>query len=862
MEFCLNGETVTYNDDKELSLLFYLRNIALIKTQKDGCSGQGVCGACTVIMENKAVLACKVKMSRVEGKNVITIDGLQEKIQEVFAKAFVEEGGIQCGFCTPGIVMSASALLIKNPDPTIKEIKRAIHKNICRCTGYKKIISSIKLAASLLKEDNFLEKNCNGKIGERLGKYDAFDTVLGKRPFVCDFEELGMYYGALKFSDYPRALIKSIDLSVALKVKGVIKIIVAEDIPGERYGGAIKKDWPLMIKTGEETRYIGDVLAGVVAISEKVARKAVSKIMVDYDVRIPLTNVDDSMRENEYKIHSTGNILSTTKLIRGNAKSILNESKYVTSGTYYTQRIEHAFLETESCFAICEGQAESKKLKIYSQGQGAYEDRQAIARILDVEESNINIIQIQNGGGFGGKEDISVQGHASLFSWITERPVKVSFTREESMCFHPKRHPMRLKYQLGCDELGKLTGLIVEIDGDTGAYASVGMKVLERAAGHAAGAYVVPNIDLVARAVYTNNIPCGAMRGFGVNQAAFAIEGCIDELCRMGNFERWQFRYNNAVREGERLVTGQLLIDGDGVGLRPTLEALKDVFQNAKYAGIACGIKNTGVGNGMPDTTKCKIVIKEINHIIIYHGWSEMGQGVHTMAQQFLCEELSIDPSIIEVLVDTNSETVCGMTTSSRGTSLVGKAIQDACKKIKKDLEKSDFNLLVGREYWGEWICDWTTAINEEKEGDEPITHYSYGYATQVVTLDDSGKIDKIYAAHDAGKVINPTLFEGQIEGAVHMGLGFALSENFQMKDGYPINTNLGKLGILRAKDMPEIEVIAVEASDRHGPHGAKGVGEIGLVPTAAAVANALYTFDRKRRFSLPIGINKKFKKG
>jgi len=345
------------------------------------------------------------------------------------------------------------------------------------------------------------------------------------------------------------------------------------------------------------------------------------------------------------------------------------------------------------------------------------------------------------------------------------------------------------------------------------------------------------------------------MRGFGVNQAAFAIEGLIDEICEMGGFDRWQIRYDNAVREGESLVTGQLMKTGDGVGLRQTLLAVKDVFSKAKYAGIACGIKNTGIGNGMPDSTKCKVVIKKKDWIQIYHGWSEMGQGVHTMAVQTICQELGIDPRLIEVIVDTKSETVCGMTTSSRGTSLVGLAIIDACQKIRTDLARSNLEHLVGNEYDGEWVCDWTSEIGKGKEGVGHITHYSYGYATQVVTLDDSGRINKIYAAHDAGRIMNPTLFEGQIEGALHMGLGYALSENFPMKDGYPVHTNLGKLGILRAKDMPEVEVMGVECQDHYGPYGAKGVGEIGLVPTAAAVANALYTYDRKRRYSLPIGV-------
>ncbi|MCK5073934.1 MAG: selenium-dependent xanthine dehydrogenase [Bacteriovoracaceae bacterium] len=862
MNFYLNGKEVTYNDDPNLSLLKYLRNVAGIKTPKDGCSGQGVCGACTVQMDEKAILSCRMTMKKVEGKHIYTTDGLEEEIQDIFSKAFVQKGGIQCGFCTPGIVMSARVLLLKNPDPSENEIKKAIHKNICRCTGYKKIIESIQYAAKLLREKKVISlEECEGRVGDSLPKYEAMDTVLGKRAFVCDLVRLNMHFGALKFSEHPRAKILNINIADAEKMKGVVAVYTAKDIPGERYTGLIKKDWPVMVRAGEETRCVGDVVAGVVAISEEIARKAVSKIKVDYDVKEPLTTVDQSLRENEYQIHPDGNLLSLTELNIGDVDSALSNSAYVSRGTYYTQRIEHAFLETESCLALPDDEDGHDGILVYSQGQGAYEDRKAIAKILGFPLERVRVIQVQNGGGFGGKEDLTVQGHAAFFALLSQLPVKVTLSREESMRMHPKRHPMRMHYELGCDENGIITGLRAKIDGDTGAYASVGMKVLERAAGHSGGAYVILNSHVVARAVYTNNVPCGAMRGFGVNQTAFAVEQCIDDLCEQGGFDRWEFRYNNAIREGKKLITGQLMEKGDGVGLRDTLLALKDVFKKSKHAGIACGIKNTGIGNGMPDTTKCKIKIEKPNRVIVYHGWSEMGQGVHTMAIQTVCQELGIEPSVIEVNVDTLSETVCGMTTSSRGTSLVGLAIIDACKKIKGDLEKVTWEQMVGREYPGEWICDWTSEIGREKKGYGHKTHFSYGYATQVVTLDKKGKIEKIYAAHDAGKIMNPMLFEGQIEGALHMGLGYALTENFPMKDGHPEYCNYGKLGIIRAKDMPDVEVIGIEAGDRYGPYGAKGVGEIGLVPTAAAVACALYQFDKKRRYSLPIGINSKKKK-
>jgi CO/xanthine dehydrogenase Mo-binding subunit len=464
-------------------------------------------------------------------------------------------------------------------------------------------------------------------------------------------------------------------------------------------------------------------------------------------------------------------------------------------------------------------------------------------------EEKVRVILVPNGGGFGGKEDLSVQGHAALFAKVLNKPVKVLLTRDESIIMHPKRHPIKMNYTLGCNKEGKLTVLKADMIGDTGAYASVGMKVLERSAGHATGPYHIPNVDIISRAVYTNNLPCGAMRGFGVNQVAFAVEGCIDDLCEQGGFDRWQFRYDNALTEGDMTSTGQIINRGSGV--RQTLEAVKNIFNGAKYAGIACGIKNTGIGNGMADEGKVTIEIISPSKVTIHHGWTEMGQGVNTMAVQFLSHETGISPDIVEVKVDTSSNSYAGMTTASRATSIIGNSIANACIQLKEDLKSKSLEELAGNVYKGEWICNWTTKPNADVK--EIITHYSYSYATQVVVLNDDGKIDTVYAAHDAGKIINPGLFEGQIEGSIHMGLGYALTEDLELENCVPKSTRLRKCGILRAKEMPKMEIIGIEVPDPHGPYGVKGVGEIGLVPTAAAVANAFYQYDGTRYYKLPI---------
>jgi aldehyde oxidoreductase len=846
MNFTLNGNKKEYTGDPELPLLTYLREHEGIISPKDGCAPQASCGACTVELNGKSVLSCVIPMKKVANGCVITIEGIDEYRQRVFANAFVEKSGVQCGFCIPGIVMQAKVLIDKNPLPTRDEVERALQPNLCRCTGYKKIVDSILYAADAIKDlKEIPTPKTNGKVGKRHPKYDAANLVLGKSPYIADMKLPEMVYGALKFSDHPRAKVLAINIKKAEKLSGVLKVFTAIDIPGNRYSGLIVSDWPLMIDVDEETRYVGDVLVGVVAETETIAREAVKLIEIEYEVLKPLTDFEKALDPDVNKIHPKGNLLSETIINRGEVERAIEAADYISTGVYHTQRIEHGYMETECSIA----RTTENGVEVLSQGQGIYEDQKQIAEILNLPLDKVRVILVPNGGGFGGKEDLSVQGHAALYSYLLKKPVKVYLNRDESIIMHPKRHPLRMNYTLGCNKNGKLTVLKADILGDTGAYASVGMKVLERAAGHSTGPYQIPNVNVVSRAVYTNNLPCGAMRGFGVNQVTFAVESCIDDLCEKGGFDRWQFRYDNALKEGDMTSTGQIINRGSGV--RQTLLAVKDIFKNAKYAGIACGIKNTGIGNGMADEGKVKIEIVSEKKIILNHGWTEMGQGVSTMAVQFLCEETGIEPDIVEVRVDTAEGATAGMTTASRATSIIGNSIANTCKKLREDLKTHSLQELSGKVYYGEWVCDWTT--KPEDKSKEIITHYSYSYATQVVILNDEGKVDTVIAAHDAGKIINPSLFEGQIEGSIHMGLGYALSEDLELEEGVPKSTKLRKCGILRAKEMPKMEVIGIEVPDPHGPYGVKGVGEIGLVPTAAAVANAFYQYDGTRYYKLPI---------
>jgi selenium-dependent xanthine dehydrogenase len=845
INFTLNGVKETYSGNPDENLLKYLRLDKHITSVKDGCSNQAACGACTVEIDGKAKLACVIKMKTLEGAEIFTPEGFPEYVKDTIAKAFVNKGAVQCGFCSPGFISRTKVLLQDNPNPTIEEIQKAIKPHICRCTGYKKIEEAIQYAAEAIRENKKLEiTKTSGKIGIPHPKYDSYKTALGERDFVDDIHIEGMLFAALKFSDHPKAKVLKIDATQAEKVQGVHRVFTAKDIPGEKKVGLILQDWSVMIDEGETTHFIGDVIAGVVADSDEIAREAVKLINIDYEVLEPVTDVFKAI-DGERVHPEKPNNFDTCQFTIGDTDKTIAESKYTSKGTYETQRIEHAFLEKEAAIAYpnCHD-----GIELLSQSQGVYEDRRQVAMILGIPEDNVRVTLIPNGGGFGGKEDLSVQGHTSLFAFLLQKTVKLTLTREESIRLHPKRHPVFMDMEIGADETGKLTALKLRAVGDTGAYASVGMKVLERVAGHASAGYFIPDIDIEAKTVYTNNIPCGAMRGFGANQVSFAIESCIDDICEQAGFDRWQFRYDNALVDGAKTSTGQTV---QGVGIRACLDAVKEDFNKAKYAGLACAIKNSGVGNGMVDESKVIIEIISENRILLQHGWTEMGQGVHNMALQTLCEETSISPEIIEVIVDTEAQIKTGMTTSSRATALVGLAVINAAKALREDLKTKSLKELKGKSYKGQYICNWTTKPGTDVK--EQITHYSYGYAAQVCILDDEGKIKKMIAAHDGGKIMNPMLFEGQVEGGVHMGLGYALTEDLPMKDGFLISDKMRDLKILRAHETPEIDVRMIEVKDPIGPYGAKGIGEIGMVPTAGAVACAFVKFDGIKRYKLPL---------
>ena len=857
MELTLNGRAVAISVRPEASLLELLRGEFGLRSMKDGCAPEGSCGACTVMVDGRAVVSCAQPAARFAGRSVVTLEGLPAETRELWADAMTASGASQCGFCSPGIVMKAEALLQREPAPARAEIARALAGNLCRCTGYVKVIDAIELAAATRRGGPAPAVERTGAIGSRTARYEARELALGERPFVNDLRAPGMLHGAIRFADHPRALVRRIDTSRAAALPGVVAVVTWRDVPGKRHQGLIVDDWPLFVGEGETTRYVGDVLAAVAAETREAAREAAALIEIDYDVLEPVTDPFAALAADAPRLHDGGNLVSLSVVRRGDVDAALAGAAFVASDTFRTDAIEHAFLEPESCLAVPrthDAASGEPRVRLYSQGQGAWEDRRQVASFLGLPPADVRVTQVSTGGAFGGKEDLNVQGQAALLALVSGRPVLLALSRRESLGFHVKRHPFTMDYTVACDEEGRLLAVRARLVGDNGAYASVGGKVLERAAGHACGAYRVSNVDVEARAVYTNNPPSGAMRGFGANQANFALEGLLDVLAERVGIDGWEIRWRNALETGDQFGTGQRL--GPGVGLKKTLLAVRDAYRAAPCAGIACAAKNTGIGNGLHEYGKAILRPEADGTVSLFHSWTEMGQGCHTAFQQIACHELGLPPERVRVLVDTTYELDTGQTTASRATMLGGRAVIEAAAKLTSALaggppDPAAMAALAGREFYGEVVVDWTTPLGPGV--DEPVTHFGYGWATQVVVLDDDGRIEKVIAAHDVGHVINRTLLEGQVEGGVHMGLGQALSEAFVVEGGRLVTETLKSLAIIPPAGMPPVECIFVEEPQPEGPYGAKGMGEAVLVPTPSAVAGALYRHDGIRRTSLPM---------
>ncbi len=831
--------------EQELPLLDFLRDVLRLTSVKNGC-GEGACGACTLLVDGKKQRACLYTTAKADGKAITTVEGLSPREKDVYAYCFAEVGAVQCGYCIPGMVISAKALLDMNLAPTRADVKKAIRGNICRCTGYVKIENAILLAADFLRDNRPVPAAlAQGPLGSNLHRVDAADKVLGTGVYADDLLLPGMIYAKALRSRYPRAKVLKIDASRAEQHPDVVRVLTAKDVPFNKTGH-LTPDWDVLIAQGDCTRYVGDAIALVATRHKETLDEALRLIDVTYEELTPVTTPTEGLAEGAPKLHENGNLLTRQQLKRGDVDKAIAEAAYVVTRHYSTPMTDHAFMEPECAVAEPDGNG---GLILHTGSQSVYDEQREVARMLKLPPEKVRSVSALVGGGFGGKEDMSVQHHAALMAWATGLPVKVRFSRQESLDCHVKRHAMEIDMTTACDKDGNLTAMCALLVADCGAYASLSLPVLQRACTHAGGPYHFTNVEITGLSVYTNNVPGGAFRGFGVPQSCFAAEQNLNLLAERVGISPWEIRYRNAIRPGEELPNGQLA--SKDTAYAECLLAVKDAYESSPFAGIAGAMKNSGLGVGVPDVGRVAVEVRE-GLVHIATSAACMGQGLGTVCVQMVCQATGLPAGmIIHDAPDTARTPDSGTTTASRQTLFTGEAARRAALQLKHALQEAgSLEALEGKRFYAEFTSP-TDPIGSDKPN--PVSHVAYGYAAHVVILDAQKRVQRVVAAHDVGHVVNPKSCEGQVEGGVTMGLGYAFTEDFPMANSYPMAT-YGKLGLWRATDVPPIEVHLIEkGSEDQFAFGAKGIGEIATIPTAPAAAHACMRVDGKFRARLPM---------
>ncbi len=913
LQFTVNNKPYTYDTtDKDVTLLVFLRNVLRMTGTKNGCA-EGHCGACTVVVDGKSVLACKTKLADIDGRSVTTIEALSdEKRVHAIVYSFSKEGAVQCGFCTPGFIMSVKALLDGNPDPDDEAIRKALTGNICRCTGYVKIAKAVRTAASLIRSGKeWIDRgeifpDRAAVIGEEIIRVDAVEKASGKTIFADDLVMEGMLYTKVLRSEKPHADILDINISEAEKSGGVVKIILAADIPGTNSFGPIKKDQEVLVTS--RVRYTGDALAAVFAETEEQAEAAVGKIRVEYRELPVLTGYDEALAEDAFQLHNDGskNIIAVMESGRGNIEEGFSKAHLVMEREFNTQYIEHAYIEPESCVALVD---EDGILTVHVASQGPPMDIGEMSPVVNLPPEKIRIAGMPMGGGFGGKEDISVQIIAALGTLATGRPVKYTFTRRESIKTSGKRNAARLRYKVGVGRDGEITAVKADITAKGGAYASVEEAVILRSVSFAAGPYTIPASEVKARAVYQNHAPTCAMRGFGNPVVTFAAETTLNMIADELSIDPFELRLRNCLEVGKPTVTGDRI--PYSVGIKDCLLEVRAALADYKMpkpregwkigVGIACSYKNVGLGIGMDDSAGAWCDILEDGSIMLRVGSVDMGQGANSTMAQIFSAELGWPFSRIRVhSADTKADPGAGMTTASRQTFVSGNAVLGLAKKMKVSIQEfiagefgvepddielaggffktvRDEKVLLSLNDFISLIKERKLTFHSENHYTAPTTHFSlrepkagytsegharlhaaYCFAAQATVLEvnpSSGKVKvhDVFIASDAGKMINKAAVEGQMEGGIVMGLGYALSEEYKEENGVVITDTYARLGLRRIGETPNIHCMVVENTHADGPFGAKGMSELPISTGAASVVHAIHNAIGVWMTSLPV---------
>jgi CO/xanthine dehydrogenase Mo-binding subunit/aerobic-type carbon monoxide dehydrogenase small subunit (CoxS/CutS family) len=909
------------------TLLDWLRDELGLTAAKRGCA-EGHCGSCTVLVNGRPVLSCRQPLAGLDGAEVLTLEGLAAPSRlHPLQQAFIEEGAVQCGFCTPGMILAAKALLDREPEPTDRQIARALAANLCRCTGYVKILKAVHRAAEWLRQglDSFpragLLPDEPAPFGRPVPRVDALGKATGELKFAEDLRFPGLLHAAVLRSEHPHARIVELDPAAARARPGVVAVLTARDLPGRNAFGLLVADQPVF--AAHKVRCLGDALAAVVAESEEAAREALGHIRVRYKPLPVLSSPEQALASGAPLVHERtaegdsparmpgvgsegggegagagaeelpANVVARKRSGRGEVERGLAEAEEVLEDEYFTPFIEHAYLEPECGIGVLEPDG---RVTVHVGSQGPWEDRRQVAAALGMSEERVRIAHLPLGGGFGGKEDVTVQIIAALAALKTGRPVRLRFDRRESIRASVKRHAASLRYTTGVKKDGQITAVKARILADSGAYASVGEVVIQRAVSFGAGPYAVPHADIEALCVYTNNLPGGAMRGFGNPQATFAAEVQLNRLAERLGLDPFEIRLRNILEEGRPTVTGERI--RSSVGARACLEAVREALRRAPPlapragwkigTGLACSYKNVGLGTGLDDYAGASGEILPAGLLRVRVGSADMGQGSDTVMAQIACQELGWPYSRVVVESgDTDRDPASLITTASRQTFVSGNAVLAMARELKARLrewlagrfgvpapgielrdgfclESATGRKLAALEKLSELAAADGVALAARVRYSAPRTwpdlrepkggfpdgerrlHAAYCFGAQAVSLEvdpASGRVNvlRVIAASDAGRAVNPAAVEGQMEGGVVMGLGYALSEEFRLEQGRILTDTLARLGLWRATQVPPIQCIIVENPHEEGPYGAKGMSELPVSMAAPAVVSALH---------------------
>ncbi len=915
----VNGKkhTLTVNPDETLADA--LRKRLKLTGTKIGCE-EAECGICTVLVDGEPTLSCVYPAARADGKDILTIEGLAKSkdgqlILHPLQEAFVQYGAVQCGFCIPGQILTSYALLKRNPDPTSDELRHALKDTLCRCAGYPTIENAILDAARALRTGEPIQPphipdsiNARGVIGHSKVRPDAVEKVTGDALFTDDLVFDHMLFAHVRRAGLPHAILKKLDVSEARALPGVVAVLTADDIPAERNHGLVVYDWPVMVGIGERVRYVGDALAIVAAETQEIAEQAAAIIKAEFEPQTVIKDAVQAYDPHSPQLHESGNLLKHIKVRKGDMDAGFAGSDLILEHTFHTAITDHAFLEPECSIAV---PLDDGRMEIYVGSQIPYQDRSQVARVMGWPEERVRIVGQLMGGGFGGKEDVMGQIHVAMLANVTGRPVKLLFDRHESLVVHPKRHATQIKVKIGSMKDGRIVAMQSELYGDTGAYASLGEKVMTRATTHSAGPYDIDHVRADCYAMYTNNPPAGAFRGFGVTQSAFAVESMIDRMAEALDLDPIEFRRMNALQVGDITNTGQEL--RDSVGLIECIDKVEE--EMARLADLRCSVrredlfrphsvpgkphlvhawgfaaayKNTGLGGGAPDKAGAELELYDDGTFEIRSSSAELGQGLVSVMQLTVAEEMAVPPGQVKVLVmDTDLTPNGGPTTASRQTYVTGNASRYAAITLREaisrsmaekfDLPPEEIRFEDGMVRVNGNSLSYAQVAREMKDmGQQPRAlyeyeapktqplgtggdmHFAYSFATQaaeveVNTLTGEVRVLHVIAANDVGTAVNPLSLHGQVEGGVMMGLGNALTEEFIVEDGYPLTDRLARYRIPSITQTPEITSIVVEHPTADGPYGAKGVGEIVSIPTTPAITNAIYNAVGVRVDTLPV---------